>query len=72
MEYVVGSIGPDGCLGRTFKVNSWEEAEKAFFHICSENRESLEQGLWEFFENNSQWTSPKTKIVYFVGGLEDF
>jgi len=75
MEYVVGSIGTDGCLGRTLKTNSWERASKVFFYIASENSESIEQTIEKFdelFENGCEWTSKETNITYFVGALEDY
>lgn len=67
MSYVVGFIGDDGCLGRTFLAADDEEIRSALWQLHEENG--------DFFDEDNEWWDGECVFdvdcgSYFVGGLE--
>ena len=78
MSYVVGFLGHDGSLGRTFKADNMHNALKAleelrdetgdnfdFFDSKGEDTQTL---LQTYFEDHCVLTTESGR--YFIGGLE--
>lgn len=67
MSYVVGFIGDDGSLGRTFFAANDEQVRSALRELHEENG--------DFFEEDNEWWDNECVFdvdygSYFVGGLE--
>lgn len=79
MSYVVGFLGDDGTLGRTFKADNMYDALKAleelrdavgdnfdFFNL--KEGEDIQTRLQTYFEDHCVLTTKSGR--YFIGGLE--
>jgi len=65
---VVGEIGDDHHLGRTFFCETTDDAWRALELLFGENGvESPPEK--EYWDDNCEWVSPSGRM-YFVGGLE--
>lgn len=68
MSYVVGFIGDDGYLGRTFFATNNEEVLSALKILHEINKEEFVEEDWI---DNSDCTGKGEFGTYFVGGLEN-
>lgn len=67
MKFVVGFIGSDGTLGRTFLAIDDNEVRSALWQLHEEND--------DFFDEDNDWWESSCSLelvsgTYFVGGLE--
>lgn len=72
MNYVVGFLGSDGHLGRTFFVKNMDEALVALAALLSEQQDtfpfSVDEEVQAYFEEHCVLNTELGS--YFVGGLE--
>lgn len=66
--YVVGFIGNDSTLGRTFSCNSEMEAKKAYTILTEENKEK--EWFFDFKYLNEYGVQNSPTGSYFMGQLE--
>ena len=70
MNYVVGFLGHDRTLGRTFFASTMEQAKECMNIILKENHEdTLSNEELNGFHDNCTVTTDVG--VYFIGGLEE-
>ncbi len=67
--YVVGFIGDDDALGRTFICYDYTEAEEAYTILVNENKEKESFFDFEYLKNDS-CVQYSPIGMYFMGQLE--
>lgn len=66
--YVVGFVGDDATLGRTFLCADETEAKKAYTILVDENKEK--EWFWDFKRLNEYSVQGTFNGLYFMGQLE--